>query len=262
MNNIATIAQTVWLEMVRRKDVYIVLSLQGFFTFLLTMVDAFGSDVPSSYIMDIGLMLAFLLSIAMSITMGARQIPSEVRSGTIFTILTKPIGRFEFLFGKWLGLWSGMFLANALFYIIVTAITLSKGYVFEPMVLFQVFCLHSVLLGIVLAFCLFFTMFLTQAAAGTATGIFVVLCYLFIPRIPNLLLYASGWRAQAMLLIYNAAPHLELFDMRVRVLHGWGVLPVGVFAGTLLYGLLISAAFLALSWLLFRKKKFSRGAAL
>jgi ABC-type transport system involved in multi-copper enzyme maturation permease subunit len=262
MNNIITIAQTVWLEMGRRKDVYIVLALQGFFTFLLTMVNAFGSDVPSSYIMDLGLMLTFLLSVVLSITMGSRQIPNEIRSGTIFSILTKPISRFEFLFGKWLGLASGMILANLVFYLLVTGITLSKGYVFDPAVLAQVFILHSVLLGLIIAICLFFTMFLSQAAGGTSSGILVLVCYLFIPRIPNLLTYEEGWRAKAMLAIYYIAPHLELFDMRVRVLHGWEPLDSLILAGTLGYGFLLTAFFLVLTWILFTKKHFSRGAAL
>ena len=65
-----------------------------------------------------------------------------------------------------------------------------------------------------------------------------------------------------MLAIYYIAPHLELFDMRARVLHGWGLLDPLVFAGTLGYGMLLTAFFLAVSWLLFTKKHFSRGAAL
>lgn len=262
MSNVFTIAQSVWLEMVRRKDVYIVLSLQGFFTFLLTLVNAFGSNVPSSYIMDIGLALAFLLSISMSVIMGSRQIPNEIRTGTIFSTLTKPIGRFEFLLGKWVGLFVGMMLANSLFYLIVSSITLLRGYTFEPAVLLQVFMLHNTLLGLILAICLFFTLFLSQSAGGTTTGIVIVLCYQLIPRIPNLLSFESGWRAKAMLVIYYCVPHLELFDMRVRVLHGWGVLEPLVFVGTLSYGLLLSAFFLVLAWLIFRKKYFVRGAAL
>ncbi|VGO15948.1 hypothetical protein PDESU_04537 [Pontiella desulfatans] len=262
MKNMITIAQTVWLEMLRRKDVYIILTLQGFFTLLLTTVDAFGSDVPSSYIMDIGLMLVFLFSIALAVIMGARQFPNEIRSGTIFTILTKPINRFEFLLGKWLGLWLGLLAANALFYLIVTGVTLSKGYAFEPAVLLQVFCLHSALLGLLVAISLFFSMFVSQGAAGTGAGIFVVLCYLFVPRIPNLLAYAEGWRAAALTGIYFIAPHLELFDMRARVLHNWGTLGSGIFIGTLAYGLLLTTVFIGLAWLAFRKKYFKRGAQL
>ena len=262
MSNIITIAQSVWLEMIRRKDVYILLSLQGFFTLLLTTVDAFGSDVPSSYIMDIGLLLTFLLSIVLAITMSTRQFPNEERSGTIFTILTKPIRRMEFLLGKWGGIWSCLIASNALFYLIITAVTLSKGYAFSPPVLFQVFCLHTCLLGIIAAIALFFSLFLTQAASGTATGIFVTLAYLFVPRIPNLLTYESGWREKALWLIYFLSPHLELFDMRARVLHGWGLLQLNILLGTLAYGLLLTSAFLALAWVVFRKKHFKRGTAL
>jgi ABC-type transport system involved in multi-copper enzyme maturation permease subunit len=262
MSNILTIAQTVWLEMIRRKDIYIILTLQGFFTLLLTMIDAFGSKVPSSYIMDIGLLLAFLLSMVLAITMSARQFPNEERSGTIFTILTKPISRLEFLLGKWSGIWSCLVVSNALFYLIITAVTLSKGFAFSPLVLVQVFCLHVSLLGIIAAISLFFSLFLTQAASGTASGIFLVLTYLFLPRIPNLMAYESGWREKALGLIYFLSPHLELFDMRARVLHNWGLLHWNILFGTMAYGLLLTLVFLALAWLIFRKKHFKRGAAL
>lgn len=260
MGNILTIAQTVWLEMIRKKDIYIILTLQAFFTFLLTTINAFGSDVPSSYILDIGLMLAFVLSIVMSIIMGSRQIPSEIRTGTIYSILTKPITRFEFISGKFFGLWVGMIISNALFYLIVTAVTLTKGFAFEPIALIQTFGLHSIMLAVVIAFSLFFSTFSSQGASGTGTGIFVILCYLFVPRISNMMAYESGIRYKLLGLIYYISPHLELFDMRARVLHNWGVLDAKIFIGTLLYGILLTAVFLTLAWLIFRKKYFKRGA--
>ena len=259
MNNILIITQTVWLEMLRRKDVYIILALQAFCTLMLTSINAFGSDVPSSYIMDIGLMLAFLLSIGLSIILGSRQFPAEIRSGTIFSMLTKPISRLEFLIGKWLGLWCGMLATNLLFYLIISGVTLSRNFIFEPTVLLQVFCLHAVLLGTIIAISLFFTMFFSQGAAGAATAVFVILCYLFLPRIPNLLAFEHGWRAGALWSIYHIAPHMELFDMRARVLHNRGILDIGTFLTTLVYGLLITATFIALAWGLFRRKHFKRG---
>ncbi|MBN2162616.1 MAG: ABC transporter permease subunit [Pontiellaceae bacterium] len=259
MNNILIITQTVWLEMVRRKDIYIILALQAFCTFMLTSISAFGSEAPSSYIMDIGLMLAFLLSIGLAIILGSRQLPAEIRSGTIFSILTKPISRMEFLIGKWLGLWTGMLATNLLFYLIVSGVTLTRNFSFEPTVLIQVFCLHAMLLAIIIAVSLFFTMFFTQGAGGAATAIFVILCYFILPRIPHLLIYEQGWRAGALWGIYHIAPHLELFDMRARVLHNWGALDIGTFLGTMAYGLIITAAFIGFSWALFRRKYFKRG---
>ena len=157
---------------------------------------------------------------------------------------------------------AGLLGANALFYLIVTSVTLSKGYAFEPAVLVQVFCLHSVLLALLVAISLLFSLYVSQGAAGTGAGIFVVLCYLFVPRIPNLLAYAEGWRAGALTILYFIAPHLELFDMRARVLHNWGPLGGGIFVGTLAYGLLLTTLFLGLAWLVFRRKYFKRGAQL
>jgi hypothetical protein len=66
----------------------------------------------------------------------------------------------------------------------------------------------------------------------------------------------------ALGLIYFLSPHLELFDMRARVLHNWGLLHWNILFGTMAYGLLLTLVFLALAWLIFRKKHFKRGAAL
>jgi ABC-type transport system involved in multi-copper enzyme maturation permease subunit len=259
MKNTLPIAQSVWLEMIRRKDLYIVLILQTFLVLLLTTINTFGSEVPSSYILDIGLLLAFLLSIALSVSISSRQFPSEERSGSIFTMLTKPIGRFEFLCGKWVGVWGSLMLTNSLFYLIIASVTLSRGYAFDPLTLLQVFLLHNTLLGIVAAIALFFTLFLSHGAGSTLTFVGITLCYLFLPRIPHLLTHEEGWRAAGLWLLYFLAPHLELFDMRSRVLHNWGPLEPGILAATIAYGLLITAGFLTLAWLVFKKKRFKRG---
>ncbi|HEY5652916.1 MAG TPA: hypothetical protein VIR63_00915, partial [Pontiella sp.] len=101
--------------------------------------------------------------------------------------------------------------------------------------------------------------FLSQGAGGTASGIFVFLSYLFIPRIPNMLTYEEGVRAGALKLIYFTAPHLELFDMRVRVIHSLGLLDLRIFIATVLYGILLTTAFMGIAWLIFSKKHFKRG---
>lgn len=260
MNNIFTIAQTVWLEMIRRKDIYVILSLQAFFTFLLTTVDAFGTQVPSSYIMDIGLMLAFLLSIFLSIVLSTRQIPSEIRSGTIFSILTKPITRLEFLAGKLLGLWTGMTCANALFYLIITCITLSRGYSFSFPALIQTLTLHSFMLGVIISIGLLITTFASQGAGSSLTAIIAFMTLFMIPRIPSMLTHENGWRAGLLWISYFTSPHLELFDMRARLLHGWGPVEMWVFTSTVIYGILLITFFTSIAWLIFRRKHFKRGA--
>jgi len=50
-----------------------------------------------------GLYVVTFLSIAMGALMGADTLAGEINSGTIQTIVTKPIRRAEVIFGKWLG---------------------------------------------------------------------------------------------------------------------------------------------------------------
>jgi ABC-type transport system involved in multi-copper enzyme maturation permease subunit len=259
MKNALNIAHTVWLEMLRRKDMYVVLILLAFLTLTLSSINSFGTDIPSTYIMDVGLLSALLLSCILAVTLTVRQIPSEEQSGTLFTVMTKPIGRFEFLLGKWLGTFSALLLATLLFYLTVIAVTLSRGFQFNLLALAQTYALHCTLLGIIAAIALCFSTYLSIGASSSLTFASIAVGFGFLPKIPHLMLQESGWRAGCMWIIYYAAPHLELFDMRQRLIHNWGPLNASLFAGTLLYGALIITVFLGLAWCIFRKRRFKRG---
>jgi len=260
MKIIFAITQTVWKEMIRRKDLYVVLIIQLFFTFLLSTLNTFGTTAPARYILDLGLLVAFILSIILAITLTARQFPGEVRTGTIFTVLTKPITRTELLLGKWLGCWSSMLLANASFYLIIASITTFMGHHIDITTYFQVFCLHNSMIGILIAITLFFTQFVSQGAGSSLSFVLLFLSYYFVPRIPHLLVTEHSWRHSILLGLYYIAPHFELFDMRRRFVHDWGALDFSTLLITLLYGVLLTAGFLLLAWLKLRRKQFRRGA--
>lgn len=57
----------------------------------------------SSIIFDLGLGLASLYSIALSLFFGSSLISNEIELRTLFCILTKPIKRSDFILGKYLG---------------------------------------------------------------------------------------------------------------------------------------------------------------
>jgi hypothetical protein len=65
-----------------------------------------------------------------------------------------------------------------------------------------------------------------------------------------------------LLALYYLLPHFELFDLRQRLVHDWGPAPWPVVAGVLLYGALMSATFVLLAWLGYRRRRFVRGARL
>jgi hypothetical protein len=54
---------------------------------------------------------------------------------------------------------------------------------------------------------------------------------------------------------YWIAPHVEFFDMRQRLVHGWGGVEAGVFLAVVGYGVVYSAALLFLARFLFNRKR-------
>jgi hypothetical protein len=54
--------------------------------------------------------------------------------------------------------------------------------------------------------------------------------------------------------LYYAMPHLELFDVRLLIVHNWGLIRWEVWLGAVVYAVLYAALFLTLACWLFRRK--------
>ena len=57
----------------------------------------------SNFLLMAGLYAVTFLSVAMGALLGADTLAGEINSGSIQTIVTKPVRRFDVVFGKWLG---------------------------------------------------------------------------------------------------------------------------------------------------------------
>ncbi len=259
MIRVLAIARTVWLEMLRKKDVYILLILLAGLMLVLLSVNLYGLGGVARYVKDIGLLATWLCSWILAIGAMARQLPQEEARGTIFPMLAKPITRAEFLLGKWLGAWVISMSATAAFYFLVMLVTRWRGGSFQYVVLAQAFGLHAVLLGMLTALALAFSTRMTQGAAAALTYVAALASYLIVPQVPHLLTQETGFRAQALYVLYYALPHFELFDLRQRMVHDWGSAPWPVVGAISAYGVLWVGVFLLLSWLGYRRKRFKRG---
>lgn len=100
----ATIAMTTWQEAVRRRWMTALLAfgivLMGLSTFFTWMQP--GEE--EKFLRDFGIGFIIILTILMAIFLGVALVPPEIERRTIFTILSKPVDRLEFLIGKFLGL--------------------------------------------------------------------------------------------------------------------------------------------------------------
>jgi hypothetical protein len=137
-----------------------------------------------------------------------------------------------------------------------------RGGVFGGMVLAQAWLLHLGLLAIITALGIAFSTRLNADAASTLTYVVTLAAWLVLPRVPDLALTARGAGQTGLMALYYALPHLELFDLRRRLVYGWPPASGEAVLLTLVYGLLMTAVFLTLGWLAYRNKPFTRGAIL
>ena len=262
MNRALVIAGVVWREMIRRKDVYVLLILLAAMLFSLLSLNLFGLGAVTRYLMDVGLLMAWLFSIVLVVSLSSRQLPQEEARGTIYPLLAKPVTRGEMLAGKWAGAWSAAVAATALFYAVVMGLAVLRGGRFDGLCLAQAFLLHAVALAVLCALALALSTRMTAAASAALTYVAAVAAFVLAPSVPVLLGYETGPSASGLLILYYALPHLDLFDLRQRVIHDWGAASWSTAGQVALYGAIWTLLLLTLAWLAYRRKRFARGRAL
>jgi len=178
----------------------------------------------------------------------------------VYAMLARPVGRGQLLLGKWLGAWLAATGAVLCFYALNVLIVGGFGGRFGAVALLQAVSLHGMLLAMITALAVALSVRLTQEAAAALSYIATAAMFAFVPRIPEFVAGAEGWRQTAMLILYTAMPHFELFDMRPRVVHLHGPIRWSTWALILLYGAMITTILLTAAWLAFRNRHFSRTA--
>lgn len=261
MTRVLTLATLVWLEMLRRKDLYLLLLLMAALIVGLLSFDVFGLAGVTGYVKDMGLLAVWILAWILAVSTSVRQLPTEERRGTLFPLLAKPVSRLDLILGKWLGAWSVTFLALLCFYLAVATGVWIKGGSFGLAALGQAVLLHGMALSMVCALGLALSTRMSQEAATVTTYLATGAAFVLLPRIPALLVGAHGLNAWLLSWVYFLLPHFELFDLRRRLIHDWGRADGWIFVQILLYGFAMTVVFLTLAWLGFRKRRFTRGAA-
>jgi len=265
MTRMLTIARIVWLDLLRRKDIYILLILLGVMLFALLSINIFGLGGTSRYVLDVGLLLTWVCSIILAVNLVGRQLPTEESRGTIYPLLAKPITRMELLVGKWLGAWSSVALCTLLFYAVLLVVYCMRGGVVEIQALVQAVVLHLAALSIICALVLAISTRLTYGASATLGFVIVFGSYLIVPRIPWFLAMDDSANTVGLRILYYLLPHFELFDMRQQLVHDWSALGGGVSWGIisiiLAYAVVVSAVLILLAWFGYRTKHFKRSDA-
>ena len=254
MNNSLAVAHVVLLEMIRRKDVYVLLFLTMLITLTLGSINLFGDERIARYLKEVCLTLIWLSSLIIAVTSAARQIPTEKESRTIFPLLAKPISRWEVLLGKFLGCWAASALALAAFYLFFGVLSGTREQHWPLVNYFQAWWLHVVFCAVVIALTLLGSVQFSAVAANVTIVVSIVVGILLLGRHLHKVAVGTGGLAGRLLeVLYFSLPHLEWYDVRDLVIHNWPAIGWGVIAFDTLYGACYGGLFLLLAWLRFRR---------
>lgn len=103
MTAIAAIATNTFREVVRNRLFLVLILVACGLTSLVLAMGSVSLNQEKRVVIDLGLFLISTLTVAMSILLSGSMVHKELERKTVYTILSKPIDRYEFLVGKYLG---------------------------------------------------------------------------------------------------------------------------------------------------------------
>jgi ABC-type transport system involved in multi-copper enzyme maturation permease subunit len=253
MRRILSIALNTFRENLREKLLYNLL------IFALLMI---GSSILLSrltlgdanrLILDLGLASINLFGVIIAIFVGIGLVSKEIDKKTIYTIVSKPVPRYEFLLGKYAGL-SITLLVNML--IMVAGLLAVLQFMNVPIeaVLFKSLMLIYLELMVVTAVALMFSTFTSSTLSAIFTLAFYVIGHLS-ADLKTLGAKLDAASRAVLNTLYYVMPNLERFNLKGHVIHQ---LDVGAAELSMIvcYGLLYAALLLTLASVIFQRRDF------
>jgi ABC-type transport system involved in multi-copper enzyme maturation permease subunit len=249
------IALNTTREAIRNKILYSIL----LFACLLTAVSAaFGSASIGDtikFVKDFSLLSISLFGVVTTVVLGANLLSKEIGRRTIYNILSKPVARWQFLVGKFLGLLATVMIMM----VIMGAALLTLLYFLDGRFDWELLPVVGAMvleLGILLAVAIFFSsIVVTPALAGLLTAATFVagrstplLSYFFDQEQPAVLRYT-------MRLLYAVLPHLDRLYVADCVVSGQ-TLPASYYLHAGVYAAAYAGVLMVLSVAIFRRREF------
>ena len=257
MGRILTIARNAFREAVRDRVLYnLVLFVLGLVVVAIFVGELSAGQEPK-IIVDLGLGAMLLFGTFISIFVGVGLVYKEIERRTVYAIFSKPVGRGEFLVGKYLGLCLTLLLNVAVMGLGVTLALLYAGGGWNPLALtiWPAVLLIYLELVILTAVALLFSSFSTPALSALLTFFVFIIGHFS----ADLRAFASSMGTGSARLLFGALyyllPNLSNYSFMTQAAHGQ-MPTASALLGALLYAIIYSAVLLAAATLIFNRRNF------
>ena len=251
---IGTIAMNTVREAIRSKLLYVLLFFAIALILTGVLLSALSYVESERILQDIGLAAVRLFSVAIAIFVGVNLIYKDVDRRTVYTILSKPLSRTEFLLGKYVGLVLMIWMQMAIMIVAFVGVSLATG---APLTAAHAaaFFLTAVELALVVALATLFSAFTTPMLASFFAGGLWFVGHL--TRDLRDIGASSDLESVRRFtgLLHRILPDLDSFNLGVEAAHGLAVTASDVWL-PLVYGAGYIAILLVSASTLFERRDF------
>jgi ABC-type transport system involved in multi-copper enzyme maturation permease subunit len=254
MNRIGVIALNTFRETLRDKILYNLV----FFGLLLIvssiLLGTLTMGERAKIIQDLGLASINLFGVLIAIFVGIGLVSKEIEKRTIYSIIAKPIPRYQFLLGKYAGLTLTL-LVNVSIMVAGFFLTLFIGQVgLEPALLKAIGQIFVELL-VITAVAVMFSTFTTPTLSAT----FTLAIYAIGHLADDLHVLAAKLQSELIKVLldglYYTLPNLEFFNVKGPAVYGLPIEPLYL-VSAVAYGVTYSAVILTLACVIFQRRDF------
>lgn len=254
---ILSIARNTFREAVRDRVLYNLV----LFVLLLTAAAIFVGELSGGQerkiIVDLGLSAMLLFGVFIAIFVGVGLVYKEIERRTVYAIFSKPVGRGEFLIGKYLGLCLTL-LVNVL--VMGTGVSLALIYVsrgWDPLALtiWPAILLIFVELMILTGVALLFSSFSSPALSALLTFFVFIIGHFSADLKSFANSMGSGLARWLFAALYYLLPNLANLSFITPAAHGQ-LPPISQVAVIILYSLVYIVIILAAATMIFSRRNF------
>lgn len=266
MNRVFSVARNTFIEAIRDKVLYSLVVFAILMILSSLIIAAISGEQYNKIVKDLGLTAISIIGIMLSVFLGMGLVYKEIEKKTVYNIFSKPIKRYEFILGKYLGLAFTLLLITVGMAIILFLLVLYTELRYQGLIEFYYGGQHFteffnaiyfqyleflIIIGIALIFSSFTSPILSVLFTFLlfAIGRFSGDIRLFAEEIKN---PVSAVFAEV---VYTVIPNLEKFNIRSEAVYG-GSLNGELIIYTTVYAIIYTIALLLLSMVIFEKKEF------
>jgi len=104
MRQFITIATNAFMELIRQPIFLLLMTSSAFFVVFLASIPYFGFGDDPKLVKDSALAVTLLAGLLGAVLSASNSLAREIRTGTALAVLSKPVGRAQFLLAKYAGL--------------------------------------------------------------------------------------------------------------------------------------------------------------